>query len=185
MNGGDADSHQRGRTGFDNRTAQQSSPPAAKGKQKSLQVVVTSYDSSSSNNNNNNGNDDEAEDEGDNDTVGSLLAEIANILADALRMLMFADKRHWASDEFEQVRAFEETLDEAKGDFQELGPLLKGSFYYENDRRRMFGPYYPLVQSQAGFFSPLSLSALSLFHSLLLENGVGYAYSHPPSLQSD
>lgn len=130
MNGGDADTHQRGRSGFDNR-AQQSSPPAAKGKQKSLHVVVSNYDS--------NANDDEV-DEGDNDTVGSLLAEIANILADALRMLMFADKRHWGSDEFEQVRAFEDALDEAKGDFQELGPLLKGSFYYENDRRRMFGP---------------------------------------------
>lgn len=127
MNGGDADTHQRGRTGFDTR-AQQSLPPT-KGKQKSLHVIVSNHD--------NNGADNNEVDEGDNDTVGSLLAEIANILADALRMLMFADKRHWGSDEFEQVRAFEETLDEAKGDFQELGPLLKGSFYYENDRRRM------------------------------------------------
>lgn len=129
MNGGDADTHQRGRTGFDTRAYQSTSPPA-KGKQKSLHIVVSNHDNTTSA-------DDDEVDERDNDTVGSLLAEIANILADALRMLMFADKRHWGSDEFEQVRAFEETLDEAKGDFQELGPLLKGSFYYENDRRRM------------------------------------------------
>lgn len=90
---------------------------------------------------------DDEEDDGasdHDDTVGSLLAEIATILADALRMLMFADKRHWESDEFEQVRALEEALDEAKADFQELGPLLKGSFYYESDRRRTF-PFYLLL----------------------------------------
>lgn len=84
--------------------------------------------------NNENDNEDGADDH--DDTVGSLLAEIATVVSDALRMLMFADKRHWESDEFEQVRALEEALDEAKADFQELGPLLKGSFYYESDRRR-------------------------------------------------
>lgn len=72
------------------------------------------------------------------ESVGSLLAAIANSINDALRLLMFADKAHWGPDEFEQVRAIEHTLDEAKKDFQELGPLLKGSVYYENDRRRMY-----------------------------------------------
>lgn len=71
------------------------------------------------------------------ESVGSLLAKIANSINDALRLLMFADKAHWGPDEFEQVRALEHTLDEAKKDFQEMGPLLKGSVYYENDRRRM------------------------------------------------
>ncbi len=70
------------------------------------------------------------------DTVGSLLASIANSIQDALRILMFADKRGWGPDEFEQVRALDEALDEAKKDFQEMAPLVNGQFYYENDRRR-------------------------------------------------
>ncbi|KAI2470295.1 hypothetical protein F4781DRAFT_182283 [Annulohypoxylon bovei var. microspora] len=68
------------------------------------------------------------------ETVGSLLAIIANSLNDGLRILMFADKRAWGSDEFEQLRLLEETLDEAKKDFQELPTLVNGRFYYENDR---------------------------------------------------
>ncbi|KAG4220525.1 hypothetical protein PC116_g30996 [Phytophthora cactorum] len=68
------------------------------------------------------------------ETVGSLLAVIANSLNDGLRILMFADKRAWGSDEFEQLRLLEETLDEAKKDFQELPALVNGKFYYENDR---------------------------------------------------
>lgn len=78
------------------------------------------------------------------DTVGSLLAAIANSINGALHILMFADKRHWGPDEFEQVRALEDALDEAKEDFQQLGPLLKGSFYYENDRKRMLQSTSPL-----------------------------------------
>lgn len=74
----------------------------------------------------------------ENDTVGTLLADIANAINDTLRILMFADKTLWDTDEFEQVRAVEDTLDEAKRDFQELGPLVKGAFYYESDRRRRF-----------------------------------------------
>jgi hypothetical protein len=70
-------------------------------------------------------------------TVGSLLAIIANSLQDALRVLMFADKRAWASPEFEQLRLLEETLDEAKRDFQELPALVNGRFYYENDQQGM------------------------------------------------
>lgn len=89
-----------------------------------VHVVVT---------NNDPGNDD---DQADNETVGSLLADIAHTINDTLRILMFADKTHWASDEFEQVRAVEDALDEAKRDFQELGSLVKGSLYYEHDRRR-------------------------------------------------
>ncbi|TGJ83868.1 hypothetical protein E0Z10_g4877 [Xylaria hypoxylon] len=69
------------------------------------------------------------------DTVGSLLAIIANSIQDALRILMFADKRAWGPPEFEQLRLLEEALDEAKRDFQELPTLVNGRFYYENDRK--------------------------------------------------
>jgi hypothetical protein len=69
-------------------------------------------------------------------TVGTLLAAIATCLSDALRLLMFADKRQWGPDEFEQTRVLEESLDEAKKDFQEMAPLVHGQFYYENDRTR-------------------------------------------------
>ena len=69
-------------------------------------------------------------------TVGTLLAAIATCLSDALRILMFADKRQWGPDEFEQTRVLEESLDEAKKDFQEMAPLVHGQFYYENDRTR-------------------------------------------------
>ncbi|KAJ3558652.1 hypothetical protein NPX13_g9665 [Xylaria arbuscula] len=72
------------------------------------------------------------------DTVGSLLAAIANAIQDALRVLMFADKRTWGTPEFEQLRLLEEVLDEAKRDFQELPALVNGRFYYENDRKGMF-----------------------------------------------
>ena len=69
------------------------------------------------------------------DTVGSLLAAIATALQDAQRILVFADKRGWGPDEFEQLRTIEDALDEARRDFQALGPLVNGQFYYENDRR--------------------------------------------------
>ncbi|KAK4168949.1 hypothetical protein QBC43DRAFT_83304 [Cladorrhinum sp. PSN259] len=68
------------------------------------------------------------------ETVGSLLAAIANAFNDALRILMYADKRHWGPDEFEQTRALEDALEDAKKDFQEMAPLVHGQFYYENDR---------------------------------------------------
>ncbi|KAI1504150.1 hypothetical protein F5X99DRAFT_52408 [Biscogniauxia marginata] len=68
------------------------------------------------------------------ETVGSLLAVIANSLNDGLRILLFADKRAWGDDEFEQLHLLEDTLDEAKKDFQELPLLVHGRFYYENDR---------------------------------------------------
>jgi hypothetical protein len=73
---------------------------------------------------------------GDADTVGSLLGSIATALAEALRILMFADKRQWGPDEFEQIRALEEALDDAKKDFQGMAPLLHGQYYYEGDRTR-------------------------------------------------
>lgn len=71
---------------------------------------------------------------GSSDTVGSLLAVIGTCLTDALRILLYLDKRQWGPDEFEQTRALEEALDEAKKDFQEMGQLVRGQFYYENDR---------------------------------------------------
>lgn len=70
-------------------------------------------------------------------TVGSLLAIIAHSIQDALRTLIYADKRAWGSPEFEQLRLLEETLEEAKRDFQELPALVNGRLYYENDRKGM------------------------------------------------
>ncbi|PFH55742.1 hypothetical protein XA68_17699 [Ophiocordyceps unilateralis] len=69
------------------------------------------------------------------DSVGSLLASIAVLLSDGLRILDLADKRHWGQDEFEQKRALDEALDEARKDFQELTPLVHGQVHYELDRR--------------------------------------------------
>jgi hypothetical protein len=73
-----------------------------------------------------------------NDSVGSLLAAIATLISESLRLLSLSDKRAWGPDEHEQVRALEEVLDEARKDFQELGPLVNGQFLYENDRTRTF-----------------------------------------------
>lgn len=70
------------------------------------------------------------------DTVGSLLADIANSLSDSLRVFSLADKTQWGPDEHEQRQRLAEALDEAKKDFQELSPLVHGQRYYMNDRRR-------------------------------------------------
>ncbi|CAI4210477.1 unnamed protein product [Parascedosporium putredinis] len=70
------------------------------------------------------------------DTVGTLLADIANLLSEGLRTLTQTDSSQWGLDEHEQVRAFQDALNEAKTDFQELSPLVKGQIYYENDRKR-------------------------------------------------
>ncbi|KAL0943854.1 uncharacterized protein CTRU02_201741 [Colletotrichum truncatum] len=68
-------------------------------------------------------------------TVGSLLAAIATLISDGLRILKFADKHHWGPDEHEQMRLLEDTLDDAKKDFQELSVLVNGQRYYMNDRK--------------------------------------------------
>ncbi|KAI3553579.1 hypothetical protein CABS03_13884 [Colletotrichum abscissum] len=68
-------------------------------------------------------------------TVGSLLAAIATLVSDGLRILKFADKRQWGPDEHEQLRLLEDTLDDAKKDFQELSVLVNGQRYYMNDRK--------------------------------------------------
>ena len=70
------------------------------------------------------------------DSVGTLLAEIANLLLDGLKLLRLADKRHWGPDEHEQHRALDVALNEAKKDYQELPPLLNGQAQYEHDRNR-------------------------------------------------
>jgi hypothetical protein len=72
------------------------------------------------------------------DTVGTLLAAIANLISDGLRIMSYADKRQWGPDEHEQVRALETALDEAKQDFQEMSPLVNGQYYYENDRNSLY-----------------------------------------------
>ncbi|KJK80526.1 hypothetical protein H634G_04765 [Metarhizium anisopliae BRIP 53293] len=69
------------------------------------------------------------------DSVGTLLADIANRLLEGLRIFSLADKRHWRQDEYEQVKALEEALNEAKKDFQELCPLVNGQSQYEHDRK--------------------------------------------------
>ena len=75
------------------------------------------------------------------DSVGTVLADIATLLADGRRILSLADKRHWGPDEHELVRALELALDEAKRDFQELSPLVNGQSHYEHDRKRRF-PFF-------------------------------------------
>jgi hypothetical protein len=70
------------------------------------------------------------------ETVGTLLADIADHISEALRVLSFSDKRQWGPDEYEQTRALQRALDEAKKDFQELSPLVNGQFHYEHDRKR-------------------------------------------------
>ena len=79
------------------------------------------------------------------ESVGSLLAAVANLTSDGLRILSFSDKRQWGPDEHEQVRALEELLDEARKDFQELSPLLNGQLNYEHDRtcKRTQGCFCP------------------------------------------
>ncbi|TQV91002.1 hypothetical protein V2A60_008187 [Cordyceps javanica] len=89
------------------------------------------------------------------DSVGSLLAVIANLLVDGLRLLGLADKRHWGPDEYELQRAMERALNDAKADFQELSPLLKSQSHYEHDRtfasleelRALGGKFYMHVQN--------------------------------------
>lgn len=95
----------------------------------------------------------------DDDTVGTLLAGIAASLGGALRVFTLADKRHWGPDEDDQFRALEAALDDAKKDFQEMGPLLNGQCYYENDRRRKYGTM--CVYSFGKSPWPLSLSPRS------------------------
>lgn len=72
------------------------------------------------------------------DSVGSLLAAIAKLVAEGLRILSLADKTLWGPDEHEQVRALAKVLDEAKKDFQDLSPLVNGQIYYESDRKCRF-----------------------------------------------
>lgn len=79
------------------------------------------------------------------DTVGSLLADIANFITDSLRILDGSDKSQWGPDEHEQLRRLEHALDEARKDFQELSPFLDGQRYYMNDRRREFIIDYTLA----------------------------------------
>lgn len=87
------------------------------------------------------------------DSVGSLLAAIANLIADGLRILSFSDKRQWGPDEHEQVHALEDALDEARKDFQELSPLVNGQLQYEADRTRELLPCLAL----SGFRTPRPL----------------------------
>lgn len=69
------------------------------------------------------------------DSVGSLLADIAQLTTEGLRILSLADKRHWGQDEYEQQQALEALLDEAKKDFQELPSWLNGQTQYQYDRK--------------------------------------------------
>ncbi|KHN95697.1 uncharacterized protein MAM_06538 [Metarhizium album ARSEF 1941] len=68
------------------------------------------------------------------DSVGTLLADVANNLLEGLRIFSLADKTHWRQDEYEHVQALEAALNDAKKDFQELCPLVNGQSQYEHDR---------------------------------------------------
>jgi hypothetical protein len=70
------------------------------------------------------------------DSVGTLLADIANHVSEGLRVLSFADKRQWGQDEHDELRALQAVLDQAKRDFQELSRLVNGQAQYEHDRHR-------------------------------------------------
>lgn len=93
------------------------------------------------------------------DTVGTLLAAIANSITEALRILNFSDKRQWGLDEHHQVQALELALDEARKDFQELSPLVNGQVYYQNDANRK--PLSPSLVALFAFF-PVSLPLCAL-----------------------
>ena len=69
-------------------------------------------------------------------SVGSLLADIANYISAGLQTLRLADKRHWGQDERDHLIAMEAALDQAKKDFQDMGPLVNGQSNYERDRKR-------------------------------------------------
>ncbi|KAK0383465.1 hypothetical protein NLU13_9376 [Sarocladium strictum] len=85
------------------------------------------------------------------DSVGSLLADIANLIADAIRILTVSDKRHWGPDEHEHKRALDAVLDEARKDFQELSPLLNGQQNYEFDRRHQSLEELRLMRRKFGY----------------------------------
>lgn len=88
------------------------------------------------------------------DSVGTLLASIANSISVALRILGLSDKRHWGQDELEQVYALEAALDQARKDFQELSPLVGGQLHYEADRTREFLPLVRCRESDPAAQSP-------------------------------
>lgn len=94
------------------------------------------------------------------DTVGTLLADIANLLSEGLRTLTQTDSSQWGLDEHEQVRAFQDALNEAKTDFQELSPLVKGQIYYENDRKRK--PRLPVTRPIVSFRLRAATHALAV-----------------------
>lgn len=99
------------------------------------------------------------------DSVGSLLAAIANLIADGQRILSFSDKRQWGPDEQEQVHALEDALDEARKDFQELSPLVNGQLQYETDRTRELLPCSVTFEPRLFFVSvtprtPLAMTSL-------------------------
>ncbi|KAH8177363.1 hypothetical protein LIA77_02445 [Sarocladium implicatum] len=85
------------------------------------------------------------------DSVGSLLADIANQIADARRILTVSDKRHWGPDEYEHFRALDRALDEARKDFQELSPLVNGQTNYELDRRHQSLEELRLLRRKFGY----------------------------------
>jgi hypothetical protein len=101
-----------------------------------------------------------------------LLAAIANLIADGLRILSFSDKRQWGPDEHEQVRALEDALDEARKDFQELGPLVNGQLQYETDRTRELLPCSvtfeprPFLCISQPLRTPLAMTSLEMTSTL-------------------
>ncbi|KAH8909002.1 hypothetical protein BR93DRAFT_994653 [Coniochaeta sp. PMI_546] len=69
------------------------------------------------------------------ETVGSLLATIAESLTSALRLFALADKSHWGPDEAAQVLALRRVLSAAGRDFEVLSALVGGGTYLEHDAR--------------------------------------------------
>lgn len=69
------------------------------------------------------------------DTVGTLLARIAQSLQSALRLFALGDNAHWSPDEHAQVLALRQVLGQAGRDFETLAGLVGGGMYFEGDAR--------------------------------------------------
>ncbi|KLU89934.1 hypothetical protein MAPG_08901 [Magnaporthiopsis poae ATCC 64411] len=96
---------------------------------------------------------------------------------------MFADKRQWGPDEFEQVRALEEALDEAKRDFQAMSRLVSGQFFYERDRNSKSVEELRNLNTRLSFHRPNAIGMLSPGAAAAIDLEQGVVITHAPPNQ--